>query len=276
MQKPFGPTQRLQKAYEQGIREITKRVLAPKSADQTFDQWLGAIVERSQRQDIQEASTELARRMVSWVSVRNAATWRQAASRSMQSRKLHSLLMREMQGATGARVSQLVHENARLISSLPIEAATMLTDEVRKAQQNGARPETVAKMMRQRFPKLVRSRVNLISRTETAKASSALTQARSEDVGAEFYIWLSSTDQRTRASHKNLHGVVIPWAQPPDPEALVGEASILGHYHSGACPNCRCTQIVVLEAEDIKFPARIYWNGAIKQMTKQQFKVIAA
>ena len=160
------------------------------------------------------------------------------------------------------------------ISSVPIEAAQKLTYEVAKAQQSGARPATIAKMMRKRFPELVRSRVNLISRTETAKASSALTQARCERLNIDWYVWESSKDQRTRQSHKKMHGVVVPWSQAPSPEELIGEKS-QGHYQCGEIYNCRCTPLVVLTLADIAFPARVYWNGHIKQMTKQDFKKIA-
>lgn len=271
----FGPTQRLQKQYEKGIREITTRVLVAKRPEQTFTEWLGELVQRSRRPDIQAASDTLARRMINWLHIGNQRTWREAAARTTQSQRLHRLLEHEMSGPIGARVNELVRENARLISSLPVDAATMLTNEVLKAQQSGSRPKTVAKMAQKRFPELLRSRTHLISRTETAKASTALTQARCERLAIEWYVWESSKDKRTRKSHKNLHGVAIPWSQAPAPEALVGEKSTLGHYHCGECPNCRCVVIPVLTLEDISFPARIYWNGKVSSMTKQQFKQIA-
>lgn len=272
----FGITQRMQRAYEQGINTITSKVLVPKPPGMSFEDWLAAMQAKAQSQYIGSAAEELAKRMVIAVNVKNAKTWREAASRSFQAQKLYKLLQREMEGPVGARVHQLVRENAALIKSVPLESAQRLTDEVRKAQQQGARASTVSKMMKQRFPDLLRSRTNLISRTETAKASTALTQARCEHVGVDWYIWESSEDgDRVRPSHQLMQGVVIPWSHPPAPEALNGEHSTLGHYHVGECPNCRCTAIVVLTLEDITFPARVYWQGSIRQMTKQQFKKIA-
>jgi len=274
----FGPTQRLQKVYERGIREITGRVLlsSKKKPEQSYTDWLADLARRSQEKDIQDASELLAKRMIFQTQKTNWRTWREAASRSSRAQHLYQLLEAEMQGATGARVRQLVRENAKLISSLPLEAATMLTDEVRKAQQSGARPGTVAKMAQKRFPTLLRSRTHLISRTETAKASTALTQARCERLNVSFYQWETSKDgDRVRESHRNMHGVVVPWSQTPAPEALVGEKSTLGHYNAGECPNCRCLIIPILTLDDIQFPARVYWNGAIQRMTKQAFKQIA-
>lgn len=271
MADTFGPTQRLQKAYEAAIGKIVKRILPPKQQEESLEDWLHKIAERSQAADVQEASDLLARKMVHWVNVKNSESWRVAASQSQRSRELYKLLSKEMQGATGIALQRLIQENAKLISSLPLHAASMVTAEVRKAQQAGARPGTVAKMLSTRFPQLLRSRVNLISRTETAKASTALTQARCSELDIDFYQWLTSKDQRVRDSHRNMHMVIVPWSQAPDPEDLFGEKSSLGHYHSGECPNCRCTQRVILTLDDIKFPARVYWNNAIHMMTKQVF-----
>lgn len=271
----FHPTKTLQRAYEQGIRAITGRVLLRQKPGQTLIQWLTELAKRSQEPDIQEASERLARRMIFFVQKSNYRTWREAAARTTHSRQLHQALQAEMQGATGARVQQLIRENAKLISSLPLEAATTLTDEITKAQQSGARPKTVAKLAATRFPELLRSRVHLISRTETAKASTALTEARCDRLNIQWYQWETSHDQRTRPSHKNMNGVIVPWSHAPSPEALIGEKAGLGKYHAGECPNCRCLVIPILTLDDISFPARVYWNGSITTMTKQKFKSIA-
>lgn len=262
--------------YEQAMRKITGRVLVQKQPEQTFAQWLTELARRSQEPEVYAASELLATQMVHAVNVVNARTWREAASRSMQSRQLHKALMAEMQGPTGARVQSLIRENAKLIRSISNEAAQHLVHEVTTAQQNGARPKTVAKMAAKRFPQLIKSRVNLISRTETAKASTALTQARCERLNVDWYQWETSKDgTRVRKSHRNMHGVIVPWSDAPSPEALVGEPSTLGRYQAGECPNCRCLIIPILTLDDIQFPARVYWKGSIKTMTKQQFKQIA-
>lgn len=269
--KKFGPTQRLEKAYEQGIKQIVGRVLKPKMPEQTLDQWLAELAERSQQEDVLRASETLAERMVKWANVGNQRTWREAAARSMQSQKLYRLLEKEMQGATGEAVRRIIQQNAQLISSIPLEAAARLTDEVTKAQQRGARPGTIAKMMKARFPELVKSRVQLISRTESAKTSLALTQARCEELSIDFAEWGTSEDVRVRPSHKLMDKVIFPWNDLPSPEALAGEKSTLGTYGPGGCPNCRCVVYPILSIDDIKFPARVYHDGSIHRMTKQDF-----
>jgi len=267
----FGPTKRVQHAYEQGIRKITGKVLTPLKPEQTLDEWLAEIEARSQAKDVQDASELLARRMCQWINVGNQRTWREAASRTMRSQMLHRALKHELQGHVGQVFNDLVVQNARYISSVAPVAAEHLVHEVKTAQANGARPATIAKMMKARFPELTRSRVHLIARTETAKISSALTQARSVEVGADFYQWNTSEDARVRSSHAHMADVIVPWNEAPDPDQLAGIKSRLGPGHAGEFPNCRCTPIVVLSVDDIQFPARVYHGGSIRQMNKQQF-----
>ena len=269
----FNLPKRIQREYAAGIRQITGRILQPKLPEQSLSDWLKSLVEVSKREDIQAASTELAKRMVQWTHASNMKTWRAAAAKSTNARKFYTLLQKELTGtATGARVSTIVRENAAYISSLPLEAALTLTDEVTKAQQAGARAGTIDKMMRTRFPELLRSRVQLISRTETSKASSALTRARAEDLGIDCYIWRTSKDARVRNSHAHMDGVIIFWNDPPSPEALDNIKSTLGHDHAGDAPNDRCYTEPCLSIDDVSFPAKVYHSGAIHMMNKQQFK----
>jgi SPP1 gp7 family putative phage head morphogenesis protein len=268
----FGPGSRLEKEYAAGIKKIVRRVLQPVHEPETLTEFLARIAERSQQEDIRRASETLAERMVKWTNTGNVKTWREAAARSMQSQKLYRLLEKEMQGATGEAVRRIIQQNARLISSIPLEAATRLTDEVTKAQQRGARAGTIAKMMKARFPELVRSRVNLVARTEVSKAASSLTQARAEELDLPCYIWDTSSDVRVRPSHKNMQGVVCFWNDPPAPEALIGVKSSLGAYNVGNCPNDRCGPLVMLTLDDVQWPARVAHHGAIHQMTRVDFK----
>jgi SPP1 gp7 family putative phage head morphogenesis protein len=245
--------------------------------EESLEKWLQRIEARSRQADIMEAANELAKRLYLHTATVNARTWREAAHRSMHGKRLYDLLQSELQqGPTGAYVTQLVRENARLISSLPAVSARQVTDEIAKAAQSGARPATMAKMMAARFPKLLRSRVKLIARTETAKASTALTEARCTYLAIPFYIWEGSMDQRVRTSHRKMQGIIIPWAHPPSPEALVGEKSTLGNYHAGSAPNCRCYPAALLDPSDVQWPHSVFWNGSIQRMSLAQFRQIAA
>lgn len=273
--KEFHATKRLQREYEKAIARITKRVLAPKKPEQTLQEWLAEIAAKSQAQDVRSAAEFVAGRMVAQVNAKNARTWREAAARSQKTRRLYKLMQAELEGPVGQRLRQLRKENADYITSVAPVAAEMLTREITKAQLAGARPETIAKMARARFPQLLRSRVNLIARTETQKASAVLTRARAEHAGAQWAEWLTSEDQRVRKSHKKMNGVLIPYFDPPSPEALAGEKSTLGKYGPGECPNCRCSAAPLLEVDDVSWPHRVYWGGRVQHMRRDQFIKIA-
>jgi len=270
----FSLPRRAEKEYRAAIAKIVRWVLVPPGRD--LGEWLEQITRRSQAPEALAASEELARRMVVQASVRNARTWREAASRVQRSQWLYACMREEMTGPVGSRVSQLVRENAAYISSIPLESAETLLREIIKAQQQGARAATVARMARQRFPEILQSRMTLIARTETSKASAALTRARAESLGLPWYLWKTSEDSRVRSSHRKLDNVLVAYSDPPSPEALVGEKSTLGRYHAGEAPNDRCTQVVLLSLDDVKFPRRVYWHGSVTNMNKQEFLRINA
>ena len=272
-QTTFDLPRRIERAYRTAIGKIVGRVLAPKLPEQSFEDWLTTIAQRSQQVDVREASELLARQMVHQTSTANSKTWRAAAAKWGRGRQLYKLLNQELTNTPlGARVNTLIRENAAYISSIPLECAQTLVDEVSKAQQAGARASTIAKMTRARFPALLKSRVNRLARTEVSKASEALTQSRAEFVGSPGYIWLTSKDVRVRSSHKHMEDVIILWNDPPAPEALVGEKSTLGKYHAGCAPNDRCTQEVILDIDDVSWPHKVYSNGAVKSMTRAEFE----
>ena len=272
-QTTFDLPRRIERAYRTAINKIVGRVLMPKLPQETLEQWLGKIAERSKAEDIREASELLAKQMVAAADSSNQKTWRSAAAKWSGGRRLYKLLQQELQSTPlGAKVQTIIRENAAYISSIPLEAAQTLVDEVSKAQAAGARASTIAKMTRVRFPALLKSRVNLIARTEVAKASTALTQARAEQVGADFYEWITSEDVRVRNSHKKMNGVLCAWNDPPSPEQLVGEKSMLGNYNAGSCPNCRCTSAPVLDIDDVSWPHKVHVRGAIKRMTRAEFE----
>lgn len=105
--------------------------------------------------------------------------------------------------------------------------------------------------------------------------SDELTRIRCEKMGIKAYVWRSCQDQRVRPSHANMDGVIVFWSDPPSPEALIGELSI-GRYHSGECDGCRCYAEPIINLDlFIKWPCRIYFNGKIDLMTKEQFQALS-
>lgn len=213
---------------------------------------------------------QAALRMVTGVYFQGARTWREAARESGRTAQLYAALQKEMSGPVGARVRELVRRNAELISTFPSIVA-------RRAVASGAAAQALAGGRAEEFrgwlTGVARSRAQLIARTEVGKASAALTQARAEELDLPWYVWRTSQDERVRASHRKMDGVLFRYDDPPAPEALAGIKSNLGHYHAGEAPNCRCYAEPVVRFERLSWPRRCYINKRIQSLTLAQFKL---
>ena len=214
------------------------------------------------------------KRMVLPLDVGNQRTWREAVKKATKSKFLYRLLMDELKQGTGQIIQKQVMENVLLIKTLPNDVAQKVVSDISENALKGARAESTEKIIRDKTDQHARASARLIARTETAKTMSALTKARCEQLGLRWYIWRTALDgTRVRLSHRIMEGVLVNWNNPPAPEELVGEKSA-GHYHAGNIWNCRCYSEPVLELEDIRFPARVYYNGQIAVMNKSEFEQI--
>ena len=224
--------------------------------------------------DIDAFALNIARRMVQGVSIQNARSWRQAALQA-GSQRIYRALQTEMQGPVAQEARRLIRENAALIRSLPNDLALSTSRFVASQQRKGLRSEEIAEMLAARVPILARNRIHLIARTETAKAETAFSQARAENLGIRWYEWVTAKDQRVRVSHQKMNEVLVAWSNQPSPEQLVHEKSTLGHYAPGGCPNCRCVAIPLVRLDEVSWPHRVYVRDQIVWMNRVDFARIA-
>lgn len=149
------------------------------------------------------------------------------------SREMGKLLGKEIRNApTGQIMQELQAEQVVLIKSLPLEASARVHELATTALTTGQRFDTLIKEI-QGLGDITRNRATLIARTEVARASSNMTQARAQYVGSEEYFWRTAGDADVRKSHRKMNGRRIRWDSPPevDPGKF---------YHAGCFPNCRC------------------------------------
>lgn len=268
--RDFSPPQRIDLDFFRSLNKTFKQLGI--SPEQTPANVLRAFANLSTNVDVlEDIAKRLAARMVTQVRASNARSWRAAASESSKGRVIFEALQRELRMGLGNRVTELVEQNAKLITSIPGKVREEVNNEIAAMEQEGLRPETIAEHLRKRIPQLTRHRAALIARTEVGKASMAITRARSENLGIDWYQWQTSRDSRVRPAHKLLQSVLVRWDDPPSPEALDGIRSTLGHYNAGNAPNCRCDTYPIISLDTISWPARVYTNGAIQRMTRGQF-----
>lgn len=175
-------------------------------------------------------------RMIAEVAQRDAQAWFKA------SKAVGRELRRELQETPlGIQVRQLLEDQVNLITSIPLDAGRRVQELTQEYLSGGKRYKELVPMIQQ-SGQITINRATLISRTETAKAQSALTQARARYVGAESYAWRTVRDLDVRPAHKRLEGKVFRWDDPP-----IAEEGGQRH-HPGEFPNCRCYAEPVLPA----------------------------
>jgi SPP1 gp7 family putative phage head morphogenesis protein len=224
----------------------------------------------------QNFAQTLAARMVTAVSIQNANSWREAATKSTKGRQIYQMLRQEMQQPRMRnRLHFLIQNNAQLISTVPQTVAAHAVHHVQQEQMKGRRAEDIMRDLRPYMRSLKDWQVKRIARTEVAKADTAITRTRAEDIDLNWYIWETSGDARVRDSHAKMQGVLINWDDPPSPEALSREKPV-GHYHAGNIYNCRCIALPMVDVSDVHWPNKVYSNGRITTMSLSQFKRLNA
>ncbi len=167
--------------------------------------------------------------MVSEVSRRDEAAW------FAHGNEMGRLLREEIRTApTGELLRGRLDEQVRLITSLPIDASQRVHRLTTESLINSSRASEIAKEIL-RSGDVSESRATLIARTETARTSALLTQARAEHVGSEAYIWHTAEDSDVRHDHQILNGKIFKWNDPPIADVRTGIRA-----HAGCIWACRC------------------------------------
>lgn len=215
----------------------------------------------------------LSLRFVTMANTTDARTWREAAKGGGVNPQIYELLKRNLNGRLGAAVNQKVLENARYIKTIPLTVAEQVTDFTKTQAYQGIRASEIAKALQDKVSQYSKAKASTIARTEASKAMTALTEARARDVGVNWYQWRTADDARVRNSHEHMEGVLINWDNPPSPELLAGQRSV-GTYNAGNIYNCRCYPSPLVTLNRVTWPAKVYYQGKIQTMSKEQFQKI--
>lgn len=168
-----------------------------------------------------------ARRMVAEVRARSDQQWRKVAAEMGAN-------FRELFGSDdtiAVRYRQLQAEQVEYITSIPRDAGLRIHELIRNGVLEGKRFTEIVPAI-QRGGEVSKSKANTIARTETGRVVTNLTQARSESIGSDGYIFRTVRDAQVRPSHKAMEGKFILWSQPPTLDGITA--------HAGAFINCRC------------------------------------
>lgn len=267
------PKRRIELSYMRALKKLFNIIEKTISGINNPFKIISALKNIANSKEFEEYAEASATKMATHVFSDTGKTWRQAARENGKGKEIYNALENELDTGVGATFRNIISENSRLIKSVPENMCEYVSSYVAKESVKGKRSEEIAEELQEKFPHLNKNRATLIARTETSKASTALTEARSKDLGLSWYVWRSSEDSRVRSSHKHMHGVIVNWNDPPSPEKLIGKKSY-GNYHSGDFPNCRCYAQPIINLKRIKFPCKVYYQGKIQTMTKAQFEKV--
>lgn len=217
---------------------------------------------------------DIVKRMVTPLAARNYETWRKAARVSTRSHFLYTVLMEELKQGIKKDIDSQIISNAALIKTLPSDTAQKVVRDIEEYALSGLRAEEIEKLIQDKTRQHSRASARLIARTEVSKTTSALTKARSEELGLRWYVWRTMEDgDRVRKSHRIMNDVLVSWNNPPSPELLVKEKDV-GRYHAGNIWNCRCYSEPLIDIDDITWPHKVYINGSIQKMSKARFSLL--
>lgn len=165
--------------------------------------------------------------MIADVARRNEKAWQEVGA------EIGRELRNEIRYApTGATMQSLLNDSVGLIKSLPLEAAKRVHELALKGLVDSRRAGEIAKEILA-TGNVTEARARLIARTEVARTASVLTQARSQYVGSQEYIWRTAGDSDVRDSHAEMEGKVVRWDTVP-------KLSDGTSTHAGQIYNCRC------------------------------------
>lgn len=274
------PKRRIERSYSRALKGITKQMTTAIGESDDPHRIVRILKQISNQKQYKEYCESLAMKMVTNVFNDSGKSWRQAAKNSSQSRDVYKAIMEELKNPKiRLAVIEQITNNAKLISSLPSDIADFCTTFIQEQSLSGRRSSDIAKDLISLIPDKSQARVEMIARTETSKASTALVMARSESLDINWYIWRTSQDARVRKSHDHMEDVLINWKNPPNPEKLFpdpkGHNKAYGNYHAGNTFNCRCYPEPVVDIDFIRFPHKVYYNNQITTMTKEEFLKIA-
>jgi len=264
------PKRRIEQAYQRSLIAMFKSALTAFNGIDTLKQFKTMLEQWSNSETFDKFAESVSRKMITSLFDDVGKDWRSAARYNSQGRRIYELLMKDLSGERGRRVDNLVHQNAELIKSLPVDIADDVAQYIFREMIKGRRPENIERDIIKMFPDRAKARAKLIARTECAKTQTALVQGDAEEIGANWYIWRSTKDQRVRVSHHKMDGILCSWRDPPNPEALFpSEQKPYGSYHPGCTFNCRCyPDPIVTKYQLTKNTYKVYQYGQLQTLNK--------
>lgn len=143
--------------------------------------------------------------------------------------------------------------NARLITSIEGKFLDDVAILIQDSYRSGLSANSISKQIKDKFG-ITENRARLIARDQIGKLHSDIVRDEHLSLGITEYKWLTSNDERVRASHKVLNEKICSWYDPTiykdsvDDKKWKKRSSIGGvEKHPGQDYQCRCDEIAILK-----------------------------
>lgn len=234
IKRRFSPSAKVQASYERALKKITTTIqlivqgnIEGSGDDRIFDEEQTiSQLQHYANITLDPWAERTAEYMISYVDNENIREWKKLAA------NLGRGVKQEIeQSDVGALLGAMQAEQVNLIKSIPLDAARRVQKISRQALYTGERStawiDDILKTGDVSY-----SAAKRIARTESARASSFLTQVRAEHLGCTEFVWHAVMDGRTRQSHRELNRKSFKYDDPP---IVDGQPLIPGQTY-----NCRC------------------------------------
>lgn len=263
---------RIERAFIRSLNGLINQIVVGIGNESNTDTIARKLKNLSNSRDFQNAAIEKTLLMVTQVKRETDKSWREAARKAGKGNDLYNSIINSLD-TDPASFYKVILNNASYITKLPLDISEWIVQAVEKDGLKGVRSSDITTIILKKIPEMSKNRAKLIARTEVSKTQTALVQRQSERLGLNWYIWRSSKDSRVRSSHDHMDGVLVNWDDPPSPETIFPNRSQkpYGKYHAGNTFNCRCYPEPIVSIDFIQFPCKVYHNGKITTMSKNQF-----
>ena len=153
-------------------------------------------------------------------------------------------------------VNKWLSDSLSRVQSIPTNLLDNLQDILHDGFVNGKAIPTLAEEISEEFG-LTKRRAELLARDQIGTLNAKLTQRQHEDAGVERYIWEDSNDERVRPCHRELHGKMFDYKNPPEMWYVTKSRGVVmtgRHCNPGEDYNCRCVATPVFDWEELDLP----------------------